>query len=277
MTVLRVVIDVFREAFARKTILALFGFILLALVVLALALDLDVVQGALVAGRLFGSSLMGDAGSAEEQLRPVFKAVTGAVFHLGIVFGVVSMSSIAAQLLAPGRVELLLSLPVRRWELVAGTWCGVVAIALLAATFAIGGFSAVLFYKAGFFSFAPIIGAACAAVGFMAVYAVMLFATTVVRSASVASGAGLGLYLLALLTSDRDTFVSWFSGETMRTIVTVLIAPLPRLKTLAAIGMDAAAADAWQFMELAGVVAGTLAFAAGCVAAAAWVVSGRDY
>ena len=277
MTVLRVIVDVFREAFARKTILALFVGILLSLVVLALALDLDVVQGAIVAGNLFGTVILGTAGSATEKLGPVFKAVTGTVFHMGILFGIVSMSNIAAQLLAPGRVELLLSLPVRRWELVLGTWSGVVAIALLAATFAIGGFSAVLFYKAGFFSFAPVIGASCAAVGFMAVYAVMLFATTLVRSAAVASGSGIGLYLFSLLTSDRATFVSWFSNETVRTVVGILIAPLPRLKTLAAIGMDAAAGEAWQGMELAGVVAGTLAFAAGCVFAASWVVSGRDY
>jgi len=275
MTTLLVAFDVFREAFARRALLGLFAILLLGQVTLALALDLDVVEGAIVAGRMFGSQLSG--GSVESKLRPVFEALATAVFHLGLLFGIVASSDVAAKLLAPGRVELLLALPVRRAELVVGTYLGVIGVAILSTTFAVTGVSVILYFKTGFATPAALAGAACATVGFMAVYAAMLLSTALVRAPALASGVGLVVYVLCLVTSNRETFTSWFQGETTQAVMGVLIAPLPRFGALVDVATGLAADGSLAPATALGAVAGTLAFAGAGVAAAAYVVSGRDY
>lgn len=277
MNVLAVFLDVLREAFAKRYVPALFGLLVLGLAGTALALDLDVVEGAIVGSRLFGEILREPMAPADVYLRPVLHAATAVTFHLGMLLGIVATSDIAAGLLAPGRVELLLSLPLRRAELIVGTWLGVLAIALLAAGCAIGGFSLILFVKAGFFTAAPAIGAACAAVGFMAVYAQMLLVTTIARSPALAAGSGLCLYIAGVATSDRDAFLALFDGGVAREVAAFAIAPLPRLQTLASIGMDAASGQPWSLGELAMVLAATLAFSAACIAAACQVTAWKDY
>ncbi len=278
MNVHNVALDVGREAIARRYVAAVAGIILLGQLGVLLALDIDVVEGVIVSTKLFGEAVKGDStGSAAELMGPVLRALVHLVFHLGTLFGIVATSDIAVRLLSPGRVELALSLPIRRWELAVGIYLGVLVLALVGYVFAVGGFSAILFYKAEFATIAPFIGAVCAALGFATVYATMLFASTLIRSQAVASGAGLSLYIVSLATSNREQVASWFEAGWPRELVGVIIAPLPRLATLVGIGADMATQEQWRLAELAGVTAGAAAFAAACLGGAALVVWWRDY
>ncbi len=279
MNVHHVAIDVCREAIARRYVAAVGGIIFLSQIGLLLALDIDVVEGVIVSTKLFGDQVKGGeiGKNAAEMMGPVLRALVYAVFHLGTLFGIVATSDIAVRLLSPGRVELSLSLPIRRWELATGIYFGVLVLAFAGMVFAVGGFSLVLFWKAEFSSIAPFIGAVAAAVGFATVYAVMLLASTIIRSQALASGAGLGLYITALVTSDRVEFASWFEHGWPRDLASVIVAPLPRLQTLVSIGADMATSETWKLAELAGVTAGALLFAAACVVGASTVVWWRDY
>ena len=278
MNVLHIAIDVVREAFARKFMLAVIALIFFGLVALTAALELEVVEGALAAGRLFGLQVTGGGmTSIDVALRPVFQALIYAVFYLGLLFGIVATSDIAAKLLAPGRVEHLLALPLRRWELVVGTYLGVLCIAAIGTGLTVGGVSLVLFWKAGFFTAAPAIGAGMAVLWFMAIYGVMLLATTLVRSAALASGTGIMVFLLGVITSDREAFASIFRDGAMRAVVEWGIAVLPRFHTLATFGAEASGGEGvvWgPFWPLSGA---TVAFAVALVATACFVVQGRDY
>lgn len=279
MNVLHIAVDVCREALARRYIAAVAGIIVLGQLGLLLALDIDVVEGVIVSTKLFGDAVNSGkpAGAAAEMMGPALRALVYVVFHLGTVFGIVATSDIAVRLLSPGRVELALSLPIARWQLAVGMYIGVLMLALGANVFAVGGFSAILFYKAEFTTVAPFIGAVCGAVGFATVYAPMLLASALIRSQAVASGAGLGLYIVALATSNREQVASWFEAGWPRGIAEVVIAPLPRLATLVGIGADMATEAQWRWAELAGVTAGATLFASACLAAAALVVWWRDY
>jgi ABC-type transport system involved in multi-copper enzyme maturation permease subunit len=278
VTVFKVAADVLAEAMARRYMIALFGAITLFLVFLVFALNLEVVDGALAASRLFGQQLEGAAiKPVDVAMRSVFQALTFFVFYAGLLFGIVAVADIAPKMLAPGRVELLLSLPVRRTELVVGTYLGVVTICLLATSFAVGGVSAVLFFKAGFFSLAPLYGALAAVLAFMAIYAVMLLATSVVRSAALAAGGGLLFYVAALLTSDRQVFLGWFEQGFTRELLSVVIRVLPRIDTLADTASLAALGEPMQAATAGPAVLGTLVFATAVVAVASFVVAGKDY
>lgn len=277
MTVLLIAADVVREAFARRYMIALFGAIVLFLVGLTFAVDLEVVEGALAAGRLFGANLTDAIVPVDVVMRSVFQVLALFTFYIGLLFGIVASADIAPKMLAPGRVELLLSLPVRRPELVVGTYLGVAVIACVTTAFAVGGVSLVLFWKAELVTFAPAVGALMAIVGFLPLYGAMLLATSLVRSSALAAGAGIFLYLAGLVTSDREQFLGWFRDGLVRDALSVVISPLPRLGALADAGAAAASGDGVHWALLLPVLGGALAFAGASVALACFLVSGKDY
>ena len=99
------------------------GFTLLLGVLLS-ALRLEVVDGALAATRLFGSDLGTDIRAVDVALRPVFRIAAYLVFYGGLILGILSSADFGSSLLTPGRIGHLLAQPVRRWELLVGTWLG---------------------------------------------------------------------------------------------------------------------------------------------------------
>lgn len=277
MTVLYIATDVVREAFARYYMIALFACIVLFLIGLTFALDLEVVEGALAAGRLFGTNLTNAIVPIDVAMRGVFQALSAFTFYVGLLFGIVASADIAPKMLAPGRVELLLSLPVRRLELVVGTYLGVAIIATLTTAFAVGGVSLVLFWKAQLVTAAPAFGALMAITGFLSIYGAMLLATTLVRSSALAAGVGMFLYFAGSVTSDRAAFLAWFKEGLVRDVLGVVIAPLPRLAALGDAGTGAATGDGVASAVLVPVVLGALAFAGATVAIACFIVSEKDY
>ena len=276
MTIFRVAADVVREAFAGKLVLGIFVVIVVALGALTFALDLEVVDGALAAGRIFGKATGGSIVPVDVALRPIFQAVADIAFYGGLFFGIIASADIAPRMLAPGRVELLLSLPVRRAELVIGTYFGVAFLAVCAIALAVGGVSAVLFCKSGFFTIAPAVGAACAVVGFLAIYGVMVLVSSLARSAALSAGVGFVVTIIGIATSDRHEFLSWFRSPVVRQVLAVVVAPLPRLQALGELGSSAVAGQVTASLAVT-LVLSSLAFAGCSVAVACFVVGGKDY
>src|SRR5207244_9209533 len=125
----------------RRWFLALGVVITLVVVVLGLALRMEVVDGALAATRLFGRVVGHDIRSAEGAMRPVFQALAYVIFYGGLGFGVRACADFGADLLSPGRIEHLLALPIRRVELLAGTYLGVVTLSVVGALYGAGAFT----------------------------------------------------------------------------------------------------------------------------------------
>lgn len=273
-----VAVDVLREALFSKYLIVLFSIIAVALVSLAFSLDLEVVDGAIASGKLFGGTLTGGKPMmAKEFLAPVFQTIAYLVFYMGLVFMIVAVADIAPRMLAPGRVELLLSLPLRRVELVVGTYVGVLCIAVAASVFAIGGASLVLFVKTEIFTWAPIAGAVCALIAFMTVYSVMLLVSAVARSAALSAGAGFFLYVAGVATSDRTFLLSLIRNGVTRELVAIVIGPLPRLKALADFGAEYALGIPVPWALALPVVGGCLAIVGFGVAVACAIVHAKDY
>lgn len=269
--------DVVVEAFARRFMIGIFAIITLGLLTLTAALDLDVVQGSLAAGRLFGMNLGNPLLAPDLALSQFFALAAYPIFYMGLIFGVVASAGIAVTLLAPGRVELLLSLPLRRSDLVLGIFLGVVLLNALSLAFAVGGLALVLFFKLGVVSPAPAAGALMALFGFMPLYAVMLLATTLIRAANVSTGSGTLFIFLASITSRREEFLALFQPGLRKEIIAFFIAPLPRLHLLADAGHQAASANTWLLASALGPLAVTGAFTAACLALTIFVVSGKNY
>jgi Cu-processing system permease protein len=225
--------DLLREAFARKWVLGLFAGIGVLLLLIGLGLELEVVDGALAASRLFGRAMNPDIRAADVALRPLFEGVSFLVFYGGTAFGILACADFAPTLLAPGRIEHLLSLPVRRAELVLGTFLGVEALMLGGALFGGGGLALIVWAKTGVLGAAPLLAAALGADGFAAIYSVMTLAALLVRSAALSAALGAATYAGTIVAGNRAALAPLFEAGARREAFLLLTAPLPRLPELA--------------------------------------------
>jgi Cu-processing system permease protein len=268
--------DLLREALARRWFLALGGAITLVIVGLGLTLRLEVVDGALAATSFFGHAMHSDIRSADVALRPVFEAATYVIFYGGLAFGVLACSDFAPELLAPGRIEHVLSLPVRRAEVILGTFLGVLAVSVCGTLYGALGFTLVLSVKSGVWTLMPVVGALLACVAFSAVYAAMLATAVFVRSAAISAALGALLTAFGIVASFRSAIVEAFSGGSAAVFL-VLTAPFPRIASLANVGTTLATGAPLDVAHLARLVLGTVAFGLACVAVAIWEFERRDY
>ncbi|MER2566328.1 MAG: ABC transporter permease subunit [Myxococcaceae bacterium] len=267
---LRVAVDLLLEARRRKWFLALFGGITLVLVVLGFSLELEVVDGALAGSKLFGSLLSDEIVSADRVLAGVYLGAAYAAFYGGALFLAVACSDFAPELLAPGRIELLLSLPIARWQLLFGTYFGVLVITALGVVYGAAGLSVLLGVKTGLWSVTLLLGSLVGLSGFAAIYAVMVCVTFFVRSAAVSGAAGIATLVLGVLASYRESLMTLMEPGVGRTLFSWVMLPLPRLGTLATISARIAAEQALEPEVVTRLLLGTGVFTVALLAVAAW-------
>jgi Cu-processing system permease protein len=239
--VLTVALDLFREAASRRWFLALGVGITLLLCVAGLTLRLDVVDGALAATRLFGRVINTDIRSVDVALRPVFRVAAYLIFYGGLAFGIIACADFAPSLLAPGRIEHLLALPVQRWQLLAGTFLGVLGLATAGAIYGAGGLALLLAVKTGVWTARPILAALIASVTFTAIYGAMLTAALFARSASLSAATGGALFIAGIVAGYRERVAAFFESGVARTSFRAVTLLLPRVSTLADAAADLAA------------------------------------
>lgn len=276
-TVLRIAADLLREAAARKWFLALGLGITAVLVTLGFALRMEVVDGALSASKLFGFALGHTIRSADVALRPVFMAATFLTFYGGILFGIVACADFAPQMLSPGRIEHLLSLPVRRWQLLIGTFIGVMVLALAGSLYGSAGITLILGVKTGVWTWKPIVSALLCSLAFGAVYAVMLLAALFVRSAALSAAAGMVLFVLGIVAGNRNELAPLFEEGLPREIFRGVTAMLPRLSTLSEGAAQFAAGRPIEVKSFESVLIGVGIWAAGALLLGIYRFEQKDF
>lgn len=269
--------DLLVEARSRRWFLALGGGITLVLLLLAAGLRVEVVDGALAATRLFGSVLDTDIRSADLALRPVYRATAYVVTYGGLLFGIVACADFAPSLLSPGRVEHLLALPVRRAELLTGTFLGVLGLAVLGSLYGAGGLTLILSLKTGAWTFRPILAGLLASVAFAAIYGVMLVTAVQVRSTVLSAAAGIALFALGIVAGFREDLRELFDEGVGRTAFDVATLLLPRVSTVAKLAADLASSAPVDGARLATTLLGVVVFAGAALAFALARFEGKDY
>ena len=276
-TVLAVALDLLRQAAARRWILALGIGVTLALLVLGVSLRMDVIDGALAAASLFGKLFESDVRAADVALRPVFRAAAYVIFYGFSAFLVVACADFAPSLLAPGRVEALLAMPVRRWHLLMGTYLGVVTLSSVAALYGASGLCLILGVKTGVWTARPLAAALLGSLGFSAIYAAMLAAAVVVRSAALSAAVGATVYAAGIVAGYRTPIADALTEGLPRTIFRGVTFFLPRLSRLANEAGHLAGGMPVSLSAFGGVLVGVAAFSAGLLAFAIWLFDRKDY
>ncbi len=277
MRVFAVALDVLHEAAARRWIWVLGVVITLALVLLALGLQMDLVEGSLSATRLFGQDVPTDIRPADIALRPMFRAAAYVINYVGLPFGILACADFAPKLLAPGRIEHLLSLPLRRWELLGGTLLGVLVLAILASLYAATGLTLILALKTGAWEMRLILASLISAVSFAAIYAAMLVASVFVRSTPLAAGVGFAFAWAGVLSSYRAELGRLFQPGLGRETFAALTLLVPRVSALADVSSAVASHAPVEVRRFLALVAGALVFTLAAFGVAAMKFARKDY
>jgi Cu-processing system permease protein len=276
--VLAVALDVLREAAARRWFQGLGAAISLVVLALGAGLQMEVIDGALAATSFFGSMLSSsEMTTTHAALEPVFKAVAYVMFYGGLTFGCLSCADFGPELLAPGRIEHLLSLPVRRWELLLGTFVGVFTLGTLLGLYGALCCVALFSWKAGVWGAGLLGAAALASASFAAIYAVMLAGAVFVRSSALSAALGGALLIAGVVAGYRDDIAPVFSPGLGRSAFELVTAPLPRLSRIADEAALVAVGKGRQTAELFRMLAGAGLFAGAALALGLWRFEQKDF
>jgi Cu-processing system permease protein len=274
---LTIAADLLRQAILRKWFLGLWLGITAVLLLLGLSLRMDVVEGALAGASLFDRLFSNDLPAAQVALRPVFTAATYVIFYGFTTFLIVATSDFAPALLLPGRIEPILALPVRRYQLLGGTYLGVLALATLAAAYGASGFCLLLGIKTGVWTFRPILAALLMSISFATIYAAMLLAALLVRSAALSAAVGAAVYLLGVVAGFRDGILSAWNEGVARALFAGATLLLPRISALGRMAADIAGARPVPMTALATLVLGFGLFVLATLALSVWLFQRKDY
>ncbi len=147
----------FRELWAKKIVLGLFVISSLVLLVVTFALNLNVVEGSLEGIRLFGQEASPSGEGADTQapmslsriVVAVESVVAGAAYWIGILLALFASAGLFSDVQAPGRVELVLSKPVSRVQVIVGHVIGVWAAIAVLTIYLMGGTWLIMSIKSG--------------------------------------------------------------------------------------------------------------------------------
>jgi Cu-processing system permease protein len=275
--VFRVCLDLLREAISRRWFLGLFIAVTLFLCVLGLSLRMDVVDGALAGINLFGRVFDDHVLSVDVALRPVFGAATGLIFFGGTLFLILACADFGPELFAPGRIEHLLSLPVRRWQLLLGTWLGVLLLASACALYGSSGLVLILGVKTGVWTIKPVLAALLSVVSFGAIYGVMLAVPLYVRSASLSAAVGFLFFIAGVIASFRESLGKLFESGLPRDAFIWATYPLPRLGALGVNAIDYSTSRGVNGNTVAAICLGCVLYAAAGLMVGVWRFERKDF
>ena len=231
MQLFAILLLTFRDLKAKKITLGLIVICTLVWVMLAFALNLDIVEGSLAGMRIFGNEatpdeVVRDPDTGEivtnpdtgEALRQILslervvieveRVVAVLAYWAGILLALFATASLLPSLLEQGRVDLLLSKPISRARLLGGHLLGVFLTMLGIAFYLFGMVWLVMSWKTGIWNphFFQTMLVVVAMFGVM--YSVVAFIGVTARSAPLALLVSYGLMFASWILAARESLVT---------------------------------------------------------------------
>jgi Cu-processing system permease protein len=266
-----------REAVSRRWVLALALGVTAGLLATALLLRMTVADGVIAGISIVGRLVQPEIMTADAAVAPILRFCAQAIFYGVTLAMVLATADLAPLLLAPGRIELLLAMPIRRWELLFGTYLAVVALAAAAALYGAAGVCLMIGLKAGVWSAGPLLAAAFAAFGFAAVYAGMVLVALLARGAALSAFAGLLLFALGVVAGLREE-IAPLLGDGMASAAFRLASRVPPpLSMLSAHAAALAAGERLSAIAVLMPILQVLLFTGGSLVLAHWTFARKEY
>jgi ABC-2 type transport system permease protein len=225
--------DTFREAFARRIFWGFAGCCTALLVFLVFIMRIDVVQGALATITIFGRTLpTTDVQGMVHQTQSVIAMI---MYFFGMALSVFASAGLVAAVFEPGRIELLLSKPVSRTQLLLGRYAGNVLVVAANIVYLTAGSWIIFGIKTGVWGFGFLLSSVFTIFVFSVLLSVIVLIGVLWESAAVAIMATFAIMIITPILAQKATIERLLSSEGSRNVVRVLYYVLPKTSDIGVI------------------------------------------
>ncbi len=225
-TLLAIVEDTFREGIARKSIIGFFilsNFFLLIALLIAFTVDLNSLvpqQGAANAAML----------PIEEIVRHLQALLTGFLYLAALFLSVFATAGVIPNALEKGSIDLILSKPVSRNQLLFGKLIGSALIVFLNIAYYVLGMWLIISIRSGYWNPPFLLVVFPITFSFLVLYAVMMLLGVTTRSSALSIILIYAfLYIISPILSSRELFLySFISSEAVRGVIDAIFYILPK-------------------------------------------------
>ncbi len=270
------VVDTWREALARYTLLGFLVVSSLFLLVLTFALNLDIVDGALAAGALFGKSfdLPGKGPAIDSVVVTGESVFAGMLYVLGVFLSVFATGSQVPNLQRRGTVDLYLTRPVGRTHLLLGRFLGAATLVAANLLFLCGGVFVVISLKTHVWNPRFLAASGLILAVFLSYLGFMYLVGVLTSSTPLSIMLPYALYLLSLPLAAHDRIAAAMDSRAAATTVHALYWVFPKTAEL---GRDLTGYVLGKSGLAVVPLATTIAFGAVCLAAAVAAFNRKNF
>ena len=224
------IVDTWREALARYTLLGFAVVSALFLLVLALALNLDIVDGSLAAGSLFGKSLElhGHAPAIAKVVETGQSVFAGMLYGLGVFLAVFATGAQVPNLQHRGTVDLYLTRPVTRTHLLLGRFLGAITLVTANLLFLCGGVFLIISLKTGVWNPRFLAAAGVILVVFVSYLGFMYLVGVLSSSTPLSIMLPYALYMISIPLAAHQQIAAAMDSRLGATVVNSLYWILPK-------------------------------------------------
>lgn len=220
------IVDTFREAFARRVFWGFFGACTVLLLFLIFILRIDVVQGAVATASIFGRTA--PSGDVQGMVTRAQGVISMVLYFAGTALSVFASAGLVSAMFEQGRIELMLSKPVSRTHLLLGRYAGNVLVIAANVIYLVGGSWIVFGIKTGVWGMGFLASSLCTIFVFAVLLAVLVLLGAIWDSAAVAIMATFAIMILSPILAQKATIERLLDSEWSRDVVRVAYYVLPK-------------------------------------------------
>ena len=226
--------EVFREASARWILLAYFALSSLFILTFALAVNLDIVDGALAGARLFGKTvdLGGEKVDMDKLVLGFETGFSGFLYMLGTFLALFATAHLVPRLQEKGTIDLYLSRPVGRTKLLLSRYCGGLLLAAANLLYLFGAIWLIVVWKTGVAHPRFFLGGVVILFGIAAMLAFAFLIGVVTSSTAVSLMVTYAIFFFAALLSAREKIAAAVSSEWSAGLIQALYWIFPKTAEL---------------------------------------------
>lgn len=275
--------EVFREAAARFTLVTYFALSTLFILIFALAVNLDVVDGALAGAKIFGKAVeMGGSRVDIDKLVLGFESgFAGFLYVVGTFLAIFATAHLVPRLQEKGTIDLYLSRPVGRVPLLLSRYLGGLLLSAANVIYLIGSVWLIVIWKTHVVHPRFFLAASVVLFGIATLMAFAFLVGVVTSSTAVSIMATFALFFVSAILVAHSKIEAALSSEWSAALVNALYWIVPKMAQLgqavvALVAGEEARVHVAQGLG-PGVFLSTAAFGVACLALASLIFKKKDF
>jgi len=223
-----ILFDTFLESFRNKMFLVFFVASSFVVGTIALALNMDAVNGVMRGVTFFGNQLKVPDFSIREWVENLQTGLAMLTATVGLVLALMATSTLFPTMLQKGSIDLLLCRPISRWFVITARFIGGVSIMAFNAAYLFFGIWVVLGWKSGIWNQGFPLSTVLAVFAFITLFSVVTLVSVTTESAPAGLLVAFMLLVFSPILAAHERITPAFSSELYRQIFRSLYWVLPK-------------------------------------------------